>query len=39
MFNKELVYDIIALWYVYMDKLREQVKNFIDLHNIYIIRK
>jgi hypothetical protein len=39
MFDKESVYDIIALRYIYTDKLREQIRNFVDLHNIHTIRK
>jgi hypothetical protein len=39
LFDKECVYDIIALRYIYMDKLREQVSNFVNLHNIHTIRK
>jgi hypothetical protein len=38
-FDKESVHDIIALRFIYMDKLLEQVSNFVGLHNIRKIRK
>jgi hypothetical protein len=39
LFDKESVHDVIALRYIYIEKLREQVQNFVDLHNIHTIRK
>jgi hypothetical protein len=39
LFDKESVYNIIALRYIYIDKLREQVRNFVMVHNLGTIRK
>jgi len=39
MFDKESIHDVVALRFIYIDILREQVQNFVDLHNIYTIRK
>jgi hypothetical protein len=39
LFDRESVHDVIALRFIYMDTLREQVENFVNLHNIHTIRK
>ncbi len=38
LFNGE-VFEVIALQYLYMDRIREQIQTFVDLHNTHRIRK